>query len=150
MITERGTVNVNTKNAEGKTVKLSRDYDRVVLVPSVWRSEVDENGKITKQDPRFLDADGVPLDVGTLLKNAIDAFSTMFPKKNGVLALLDNAEYGLDLKRKSPVRQAILAAAEGPEKAINTAFEKFNAARGAMGKKLWTIERYREFMASDE
>lgn len=74
-------------------------------------------------------------DPETLLGDALAYFQKKVGEKgNGVLALLAAATYANDLNERNKIRQSLVAAAEGPEKAIEKAIKDFMAARQAAGK----------------
>jgi len=76
-------------------------------------------------------------DAETLLGDAISFFQGIEGEKgNGVLRLLSEATYAYDLGVRSKIRQTIVAAMEGPEKAIEKSIKDFMAARQAAGKPI--------------
>lgn len=55
---------------------------------------------------------------------------------NGVLAMLTQATYGRDLGERSNIRQGLVAALEGPDKAVNRAVDALIKAYAALGREL--------------
>jgi len=64
-------------------------------------------------------------------------------KGNGVIELLRNVTYAYDLGVRAGIRQTLVTAAAGPDKAIEKAIKDFMAARAAAGKPV-TLEQATE------
>jgi hypothetical protein len=125
------TARVNVKNDAGKVVQF-QDYDKVV-----FEGNEIVDGKVQPVE-----------DMETLLGVAIEYFQEQVGKDgSGVLEMLKCATYAHDLNRRSSIRQALVAAAEGPDKAINKAVKDLMAAKAAQGKPISEEEARRRVMA---
>lgn len=119
MFTEKARVQV--KDQQNKVIA-SQEYNKQVFEGT----KRGEDGK-------------VGTDVGTdvLLGNAIKFFQEQAGKDgNGVLELLKNATYAFDLGVRASIRQTLVTAAAGPDKAIEKAIKDLMAARAAAGKPM--------------
>lgn len=111
---------VQVKNDKGAVVA-SQEYDKTVFEGT----GLDDKGNI------------VPGDAETLLGQAIQWFQEQVGEKgNGVVELLKNATYANDLGKRATIRQMLVAAVAGPEKAIEKSIKDFMAARAAAGKPI--------------
>lgn len=118
MFTTKATVQV--KDSQGKVIT-SQEYDKVVFEGLA----LDEKGKPTGGTPE------------ELLGAAIEHFQKEAGKDgNGVLELLSAATYANDLGVRAKIRQALVTAIAGPDKAIEKAVKDLMAARAAAGKPI--------------
>lgn len=111
---------VRVKNDKGAVVA-SQEYDKTVFEGM----GTDDKGNM------------IPGDVETLLGQAIQWFQEQVGETgNGVLELLKNATYANDLGKRAAIRQMLVSAVAGPEKAIEKSIKDFMAARAAAGKPI--------------
>lgn len=93
-----------------------------------------------------------PNAISGLLRDAVAFFQGQVGEKgNGVIELLKNATYAYDLGERAKIRQQLVTAAAGPDKAIEKAIKDLMSARAAAGKPI-TVEQARakmEAMMSD-
>jgi hypothetical protein len=89
------------------------------------------------------DAKGNPEggDDPDLLRAAIDFFTTEIAKKaikgtTPVKLLLGHVTYSADLGQRQNIRQSLVTAMEGPDKAIEKSIKDYMAARAALGKPM--------------
>lgn len=127
MFTTLATVEVKgTADSEGKKKVLrSQEYQKVVFEGMDIVTD-DGKEKIIGQDK--------PEE---LLAQAIQFFQDKVGKDgNGVIELLKNTTYAYDLTVRAGIRQNLLSALEGPEKAIEKGLKDMIAARAAVGKPI--------------
>lgn len=111
---------VKVKNAAGVVIA-SQEYQKQVFEGT----QADDKGKPTGGT------------VEELLSGAIQFYQNKVGEKgNGVLALLADATYAYDLGERARIRQTLVTAAAGPDKAIEKAIKDFMAARAAAGKPI--------------
>lgn len=116
------------------------------MINSVATVQVKDNqGKvIAKQDYSKINFEGMALDDkgkptgGTpeeLLSDAIAHFQTKAGENgNGVIELLAAATYAYDLGERAKIRQALVTAVAGPDKAIEKQIKDYMVGRAAVGK----------------
>ena len=121
---------VKVKNSQGAVIATQK-YSKVVFEGT----SADGNGKPQGGTPE------------ELLNSAIQYFQEQNPKGNGLLDLLENVTYANDLGQRAKVRAAIVAAAAGPDKAIDKAVKDFMAARAAAGKPIDEVAARAKVMA---
>lgn len=128
---------VQVKNSKNEVVA-SQEYDKIVFEGT----SKDEQGKV------LYDANN-PDAVVNLLRDAIGFFQSQVGEKgNGVIELLKNATYSYDLGERAKIRQQLVTAAAGPDKAIEKAIKDYMAARSAMGRPV-TMEQARAKLMED-
>lgn len=109
---------VQVKNAQGAVIA-SQLYDKLVFEGTKL-----VDGKVASD-----------ATVEDLLGSAIQFFQKEVGEKgNGVVELLKNATYAYDLGVRAGIRQTLVTAAAGPDKAIEKSIKDFMAARAAAGK----------------
>lgn len=113
---------VTVKNAKGEVVG-TQEYNKRVFEGT----GADANGKPT-YDSANENA------ISQLLADAIDFYQKQNPKGNGVVDLLSDATYAYDLGVRAGIRQGLVTALAGPDKAIEKQIKDFMATRAAMGK----------------
>jgi len=114
---------VNVKGSDG-TIIAHQDYDKIV-----FEGNFEENGKPAGgTDPE-------------LLKQAIDyVHSTLSKDKDGnvvgsaVREMLSRFTYATDLGMRAGIRQQLLAAVAGPDKAVDKAIATYMTMRAAIGR----------------
>lgn len=112
---------VQVKDGQNKVIA-SQPYDKVVFEGDA----LDEKGNIV-----------VTSETKVLLGAAIDFFQKEVGEKgNGVLELLKCATYAYDLGIRADIRQKLVAAAAGPDKAIEKAIKDLMVARAAANKPI--------------
>jgi len=112
------TAKVTVKDNQGKVVA-TQEYTKIVFE---GLSE-DDKGKPTGGTDE------------ELLGQAVAYFEAEAGKdQRGVIDLLKELTYGYDLGVKATVRQQLMRAVAGPDKAIEKAIKDYMAARAAMGK----------------
>lgn len=112
------TAKVQVKNGQGAVIA-SQEYNKQVFEGT----ELTE-GKVTST--------AAP---DKLLGDAIAFFQELEGKDgNGVVRLLKEATYAYDLGVRAGIRQTLVTAAAGPDKAIEKSIKDFMAARAAAGK----------------
>jgi hypothetical protein len=109
---------VKVKNSQGAVIATGK-YQKVVFEGT----SADGNGKPVHTGP--------PEE---LLSQAINHFQGLNPKGNGLIDLLENVTYAYDLGQRAKVRAQLVAAAAGPDKAIDKMVKDFMAGRAAAGK----------------
>lgn len=132
--TEMFTTNakVQVKNAKGEVI-MSQEYQKTVF-------------EGLKADDKGKPEGGTPEE---LLGAAIEFFQKQAGEKgNGVVELLKNATYAYDLGERAKIRQQLVTAAAGPDKAIDKAVKDYMAMRAAMGKPV-TEEAARKKLMED-
>lgn len=120
MFTE--TANVTVKDSNGKEVG-KQEYQKVRFAPNSKDNDGAKAAFTGKQD-------------GELLKEAIAHIQSQDPKANAVHELLRYVEYAYDLGVRSKIRQGLVAAIAGPDKAIEKAIQDLMKARAAMGRPI--------------
>lgn len=114
------TAKVQVKNAQGQVIA-TQEYNKLVFEGTELT-----DGKVTSKEP-----------VEGLLGAAIKFFQDEVGEKgNGVIELLKNATYAYDLGVRAGIRQTLVTAAAGPDKAIEKAIKDLMAARAASGKPI--------------
>jgi hypothetical protein len=109
---------VKVKDSTGKVI-IKQNYEKVVFEGT----SLNAKGEV------------VGGEVEVLLGDAIAYYQAKVGEKgNGVLALLADATYANDLGQRAKIRQQLVTAAAGPDKAIDKAVKDFMAARAAAGK----------------
>jgi hypothetical protein len=121
MLTTKAKVTV--KNAKGEVIA-TQEYDKVVFEGLTMTSD----GKPTLGDS--------PEAVSTALGAAIEFYQKASPKGNGVVDLLKDATYAYDLGVRANIRQSLVTAIAGPDKAIEKMVKDMIAARAAAGKPI--------------
>jgi hypothetical protein len=112
---------VQVKNTQGVVIA-SQEYDKVVFEGTA----LNDKGKV-------IVGEGVTPE--QLLGATIAYYQAQVGEKgNGVLAMLADNTYAHDLGRRASMRQTLVTAAAGPDKAIEKAIKDFMAARAAAGK----------------
>ena len=117
MFTKKATVQV--KDSKG-TVVAKQDYNKVV-----FEGTEEVNGKVQGGTAEQLLGDAI-----TFYQNKVGE------KGNGLLALLADATYAYDLGERAKIRQTLVTAIAGPDKAIEKAIKDLMAARAAAGKPI--------------
>lgn len=121
------TAKVQVKNQKNEVIA-SQDYPKVVFEGLT----LDEKGKPVGGTPE------------ELLGQAIAFLQAEAGEKgNGVVELLKHATYAYDLGVRAKIRQSLVTASAGPDKAIEKQIKDYMAARAAMGKPV-TEEKARE------
>ena len=123
---------VKIKDSQGKVIATQK-YDKIVF------------------EGMSEDADGKPTGGSDeeLLQAAVAYFIQEVGKdKRAVVEMLKATTYGHDLGEKATVRQSMMRALAGPEKAIDKAVKDYMAARLAMGKPV-TEEQARKKVMED-
>jgi hypothetical protein len=119
---------VNVKGNDGK-VKSSQEYEKAVF----HGTHVDADGNVQIQP-----LPGKTLDetMAELLTQALAYAQTRTKegKGNPVVELLERYTYADDLDVRSKIRASLVAASEGPDKAIDKMVKDFMAGRLAVGK----------------
>ncbi len=110
---------VKVKNSQGVVIA-TQEYQKVVFEGT----STDGNGKPQGGTPE------------ELLNQALAYFAQIDPKANALVVLLENVTYANDLGQRAKVRAQLVAAAAGPDKAIDKAIKDFMAARAAAGKPI--------------
>ena len=91
----------------------------------------------------------VSSEVKVLLGAAIDFFQKeVGDKGNGVLELLKNATYAYDLGVRASIRQTLVTAAAGPDKAIEKAIKDLMVARAAANRPITEEQARAKVMAA--
>lgn len=111
---------VKVKNSQGQVIA-SQQYSK-----QVFHGTEEKDGKVVT---------GEGTSVEKLLGDAIAFFQKEAGEKgNGVIELLKAATYAHDLDVRAGIRQTLVTAAAGPDKAIEKQIKDFMAARAALGK----------------
>lgn len=114
------TAKVQVKDSQGKVIA-TQEYNKTVFEGT----GIDDKGKVIAGAPE------------AMLGDAIAFFQKEVGEKgNGVVELLRNATYAYDLGVRAGIRQTLVTAAAGPDKAIEKAIKDLMAARAAAGKPL--------------
>lgn len=116
------TAEVKVKDNAGKVIA-QQSYQKTVFE----YMKTDEKGNGVK-----LEGDAV----SDALSAAIQHYQSENPKGNGVVDLLRDATYAYDLGKRAAIRNSLVTAAAGPDKAIDKAIKDLMAARAAAGKPL--------------
>lgn len=128
------TAKVQVKN--GDKVLGDKEYSKVVF-EGTGRND---KGEVIGQD-----------NPEALLGDAIAYFQEQAGEKgNGVVELLKAATYANDLGVRAKIRQTIVAALEGPEKAIEKAVKDLMALRQSIGKPITEDDARKRVMAQME
>lgn len=132
MFTEKAFVIV--KDSNGKEVA-KQEYDKVRFAPN-------------SKDAKEMADQFAAVPDGELLKQAIEFLKAQDPKSNAVHDLLQNVEYAYDLAVRSKIRQGLVAAIAGPDKAIDRAVADLMKVRAAMGRPI-TEEKARAIITAE-
>lgn len=122
---------VTVKDNQGK-VLITQDYDKVVF----GGTQIDAKGNAVGPfgDDGTTRADNADEQ---LVQAAISFYiSEAGPSGNGVADMLADLTYAYDLGRRASIRQQLVTAAAGPDKAIEKAIKDLMAARAAAGKPI--------------
>ena len=114
------TAKVQVKNSQGGVIA-TQEYNKTVFEGL----SMDDKGKIVGGSPE------------ELLAQAIGFYQQKIGEKgNGVVALLADATYAHDLGERAKIRQSLVTAVAGPDKAIEKAVKDLMSARAAAGRPI--------------
>lgn len=112
---------VQVKNGKGEVIA-SQVYQKVVFHGTARNDKGDVVSTVKDEE---------------LLGSALAFFQKEAGEKgNGLIELLDAATYAYDLSRRATIRQSLVTAMEGPEKAIEKTIKDMMAMRAAAGKPI--------------
>jgi hypothetical protein len=112
-----------TRTTATVRVKADTDIGKKVVGEQIYQKIVFGEPKEAKPEELLRDA------IGFLQKEAGE-------KGNGVLELLNHVTYSYDLGQRSTIRQAIVAAIEGPEKAIERTIDNICKTFALTGREI--------------
>ncbi len=109
--------------------ELKQDYSKILFAP-----EAKSTDAVKEQFAGKSDADLLKEAIGYITDKVLPKDKDGKPVGSPVVELLQGFTYAYDLGIRSKIRQQIVSAAAGPDKAIEKAVQDFMKARAAMGK----------------
>ena len=137
---------VVVKDPKGKVIA-TKVYDRVYLAHAegdeVKTLDVTADGKVVGQKVRPEDK-ASKVDTQALFAAAVEYIQAQFPKSDPLRVVLENTEYGLDLRERAGIRSHLVPPKEvDADKAIESMAKKLMAINREL-----TIEQARDLVRS--